>query len=200
MTKNLISKILLTLVAFSLCTKVHAEIITLVSSKPSYKSKTLEVEEGQVLKVLHIKKSTRTHTTLNLKIEDVDFEYIVDTDNKDKYSKVKSGSDFVFQVGETGGSGGIAAAVPLFSNLIFQGPLTFSISSANNPSLVTVEVTSNDYGAGSGNNITVIPDTAEDATLVLEGSDDMVNWTVETLGEKPKANRKKFYRLRAKKE
>jgi hypothetical protein len=45
----------------------------------------------------------------------------------------------------------------------------------------------------------VIPDSAENATLVLEGSDDMVNWTVETLGDKPKANRKKFYRLRAKK-
>jgi hypothetical protein len=46
----------------------------------------------------------------------------------------------------------------------------------------------------------VIPDSTEVATLVLEGSDDMVNWTVETLGAKPKANRKKFYRLRAKKD
>jgi len=55
-------------------------------------------------------------------------------------------------------------------------------------------------GVVSGNNVTVIPDTAEDATLVLEGSNDMVNWEVDTLGDKPKANRKKFYRLRVKKE
>jgi hypothetical protein len=51
----------------------------------------------------------------------------------------------------------------------------------------------------SSNRVLVLPETSGDATLVLEGSDDMVNWTVETLGDKPKANRKKFYRLRAKK-
>jgi hypothetical protein len=61
-------------------------------------------------------------------------------------------------------------------------------------------VIENDSGPGDSNNVTVIPDSTEVATLVLEGSDDMVNWTEETLGEKPKANRKKFYRLRVKKD
>ena len=64
--------------------------------------------------------------------------------------------------------------------------------------MITVKI-ENDSGVGDGNNVTVIPETADDSTLVLEGSDDMVNWTTETLGDKPKANRKKFYRLRAKK-
>ena len=129
-------------------------------------------------------------------INEVDFVYTVDKGSTNRSSRNYSGNEFVFQNPYTNDGGGVAAAVPLFSNLIFQGPLKFSISSSG-PSLVTVEVTSNDYGAGSGNNVTVIPDSTEDATLVLEGSDDMVNWTVETLGDKPKANRKKFYRLRA---
>jgi hypothetical protein len=62
--------------------------------------------------------------------------------------------------------------------------------------MISVEI-KNDILGGDGNNVTVIPDSTEDATLVLEGSDDMVNWATETLGDKPKATRKKFYRLRA---
>ena len=198
--KKLTSKILFVVLAsVYLGSEAHGEIITLTTSGANKLSKSVEVTEGQVLKVLHIKKSTQTATRIHVNKDDIDFEYIVDQDNKGQYSNTKSGSDFVFQVGATGGSGGIAAAVPLFSNLIFQGPLKFTISTTSKPSLVTVEVTSNDYGAGSGNNVTVIPESADDSTLVLEGSDDMVNWTVEALGDKPKANRKKFYRLRAKK-
>ena len=94
------------------------------------------------------------------------------------------------------------------SNLKFAGPgkLIFEHVSGNpGPdyySVYSVEVLPSSYvgGKSSGNNVTVIPDSAENATLVLEGSDDMVNWTVETLGDKPKGNRKKFYRLRAVKE
>ena len=33
--------------------------------------------------------------------------------------------------------------------------------------------------------------------LILESSDDMVKWEKDVIGDKPKANRKKFYRLRA---
>ena len=52
--------------------------------------------------------------------------------------------------------------------------------------------------AGRGSNYSlVIPETTGDATLVLESSDDLVNWEVDTVGDKPKGNRRKFYRLRA---
>ena len=92
--------------------------------------------------------------------------------------------------------------------LKFAGPGKFIFEHVANRStpeyycVYSVEVLPSSYvgGKSSGNNVTVIPDTTDSATLVLEGSDDMVNWTVETLGEKPKANRKKFYRLRAVKE
>jgi hypothetical protein len=83
---------------------------------------------------------------------------------------------------------------------VVPGPATIKLSkSAARSSMITVKI-ENDSGVGDGNNVTVIPDSVDDSTLVLEGSDDMVNWTVETLGDKPKATRKKFYRLRAKKE
>jgi hypothetical protein len=55
----------------------------------------------------------------------------------------------------------------------------------------------NDLSGGDGNNVTVLPKETENMTLILESSDDMVKWTADTLGDKPKANRKKFYRLRA---
>ena len=57
----------------------------------------------------------------------------------------------------------------------------------------------NDLVGGDGNNVTVLPKSVDNMDLVLESSDDMVNWTADTLGDKPKANRKKFYRLRGKK-
>ena len=47
------------------------------------------------------------------------------------------------------------------------------------------------------NNITVLPNSASDLNLILESSDDLVNWTKEGLGKKPAGNRKRFYRLRA---
>ena len=54
--------------------------------------------------------------------------------------------------------------------------------------------------AGRGSNYSlVIPETSGDATLVLESSDDLVSWQADTVGDKPKGNRRKFYRLRAKK-
>ena len=92
--------------------------------------------------------------------------------------------------------------------LKFAGPGKFIFEHVANRStpeyycVYSVEVLPSSYvgGKSSGNNVTVIPDTTDSATLVLEGSDDMVNWTVETLGDKPKATRKKLYRLRAKKD
>ena len=83
--------------------------------------------------------------------------------------------------------------------IIVPGPAKLTYKATHGDSMITVKI-ENESAAGDGNNVTVIPDSTDNATLVLEGSDDMVNWTVETLGEKPKANRKKFYRLRAKKE
>ena len=86
---------------------------------------------------------------------------------------------------------------------VVPGPATITLrargESKEYGTMATFKI-ENDSGVGDGNNVTVIPDSTENATLVLEGSDDMVNWTVETLGEKPKANRKKFYRLRVNKE
>ena len=195
--KKLTSKISLAILA-SICfgNESYGEIITIVTTeaKKNYDSNPIEVKENQVLKVLHIKKG-QIETTLKLKKSGEDFEYWIRSETYADNSYNKSGLDFVYQ----NNNNGTAATVPLFSNLIFQGPLTFSVSSIHGPGLVTVEVTSNDYGTGKGNNVTVIPETADDSTLVLEGSDDMVNWATETLGDKPKANRKKFYRLRAKK-
>ena len=92
--------------------------------------------------------------------------------------------------------------------IIVPGPARLIYKAVQGTSMIAVKIENNST-AGDGknapsvvssNNVTVIPDSTEVATLVLEGSDDMVNWTVETLGEKPKANRKKFYRLRAKKD
>ena len=200
--KKLTSKILLAILA-SICfgNESYGEIITLITTEAkNFDSDPIEVKEGEVLKVLHVKKSNLVSTDIKVVIDEVDFVYTVDKASTHRSDRNYSGNEFVFQNPYTNDGGGAAAAVPLFSNLIFQGPLTFSISSANKPSLVTVEVTSNESAAGNGNNVTVIPETADDSTLVLEGSDDMVNWTTETLGDKPKANRKKFYRLRAKKQ
>ena len=64
--------------------------------------------------------------------------------------------------------------------------------------MITVKI-ENDLSGGDGNNVTVLPKSVDNMDLVLESSDDMVNWTTDTLGDKPKANRKKFYRLRGKK-
>ena len=80
---------------------------------------------------------------------------------------------------------------------VVPGPATITLLKKDaSAAMITVKI-ENDSGVGDNNNVTVIPETADDSTLVLEGSDDMVNWTVETLGDKPKVNRKKFYRLRA---
>jgi hypothetical protein len=199
--KKLKSKILLAILS-SICfgNESHGEIITIITrSAKNYGSDPVEVKENQVLKILHIKKSSKTKTVLKLKIEDVDFEYIIDLHNDSERNHSTSGSMLVYKTSNTIVGGTTSAAVPLFSNLIFSGPLTFSVHSFNNPTLLTAEVTSNDNEIVKDNIVTVIPETADDSTLVLEGSDDMVNWTTETLGDKPKANRKKFYRLRAKK-
>lgn len=96
-----------------------------------------------------------------------------------------------------------SSGYPLFAlggnfHPVVPGPAEIQLDRNSTDSMLTVKI-EDDTGLNSKNNVTVIPETADDSTLVLEGSDDMVNWTVETLGDKPKANRKKFYRLRAKK-
>ena len=46
----------------------------------------------------------------------------------------------------------------------------------------------------------VLPKGVEGMSVIMESSDDLVNWTRDTLGKKPRANRPKFFRLRAIKE
>ena len=46
----------------------------------------------------------------------------------------------------------------------------------------------------------VLPEGSGDLTIIMEGSNDLINWTREDLGKKPEANRKTFYRIRAVKE
>ena len=46
----------------------------------------------------------------------------------------------------------------------------------------------------------VLPKGVEGMSVIMESSDDLVNWTRDTLGKKPTANRPKFFRLRAIKE
>ncbi|MDA7676822.1 hypothetical protein N8584_02455 [bacterium] len=46
----------------------------------------------------------------------------------------------------------------------------------------------------------VLPEGSGDLSVIMEGSNDLINWTREDLGEKPEANRKTFYRIRAVKE
>jgi len=46
----------------------------------------------------------------------------------------------------------------------------------------------------------VLPEGSGDLSIIMEGSNDLINWTREDLGKKPTANRKTFYRIRAVKE
>jgi hypothetical protein len=46
----------------------------------------------------------------------------------------------------------------------------------------------------------VLPKGVQGMSVIMESSDDLVNWTRDTLGRKPTANRPKFFRLRAVKE
>ena len=46
----------------------------------------------------------------------------------------------------------------------------------------------------------VLPEGSGDLNIIMEGSNDLINWTREDLGKKPEANRKTFYRIRAVKE
>ena len=46
----------------------------------------------------------------------------------------------------------------------------------------------------------VLPEGSGDLSIIMEGSNVLINWTREDLGKKPEANRKTFYRIRAVKE
>jgi hypothetical protein len=63
-----------------------------------------------------------------------------------------------------------------------------------------LEKTKNWGNLDKDNNIIVMPNTSSDMSLIVEGSDDLVNWTRDQPGDKPVGNRKRFYRLRAVKE
>ena len=180
--KNLIFSITcLTLVSLSLTGTVTAEIKSGIVPVKSDAAE-IEIEEGQVAHILYLKQQYGTE-----KIGMVHYEK-----NGIRTPVITSGISAVLS-----GQGGRKFAGP--GKLIFQN--IARAESTIYALVYSIEVLPNKLFAESSgrNNITVIPDTAEDSTLVLEGSDDMVNWTTETLGDKPKANRKKFYRLRAKK-
>lgn len=61
----------------------------------------------------------------------------------------------------------------------------------------TLEKTKNWGNLDEDNNIIVMPNTSSDMSLLVESSDDLVNWTRDQPGDKPAGNRKRFYRLRA---
>ena len=70
------------------------------------------------------------------------------------------------------------------------------VSEGGAQALLSMKISQNS-GVNSGNNVTVLPKETENMELILESSDDMVKWEKDVIGDKPKANRKKFYRLRA---
>jgi hypothetical protein len=55
-------------------------------------------------------------------------------------------------------------------------------------------------GAATKAQSIVLPEGSGDLSIIMEGSNDLINWTREDLGKKPEANRKTFYRIRAVKE
>ena len=180
--KKLIALIVL-MSGFALTAQAETKAFIVTQDNPS---ETLEVKEGQVATIVYWGfRSISQYPNANIgnikiTIGDKSITYSRDT------FTIKNPSGWLASIG------------PSFHPVV-PGPATIQLSRYNMDSMMTVKI-ENDSGVGDGNNVTVIPDSVEDATLVLEGSDDMVNWTTETLGEKPKANRKKFYRLRAKKE
>ena len=178
-------KKLTSLVILSLCLVLqsHAETKTLIVNG-SNKTETLTIKEGQVAKVLFW-----GFSDISIRTENPGRLTIKFSDNEITFRR----NSFVINDG---------AGDPRFSignfNPVVTGPAEIKLERLYSDSMLTVKI-ENDSGVNDNKNVTVIPETADDSTLVLEGSDDMVNWTTETLGDKPKANRKKFYRLRAKK-
>jgi hypothetical protein len=161
---------------------VQAEVKALIVNS-SNKTETLTVKEGQVATVLFwgltdVGNSNNDKGSLTITMDG----------KKIRFSR------FSFALNSSSG-------YPLFAlggnfHPVVPGPAEIQLDWYSTDSMLTVKI-EDDSGVNSKNNVTVIPETADDSTLVLEGSDDMVNWIVETLGDKPKVNRKKFYRLRA---
>jgi len=87
---------------------------------------------------------------------------------------------------------------PEFVYPVVAGPakITLVLRDLGRTGFMTFKVRSNS-DSGEGNNVTVLPKETENMELILESSDDMVKWEKDVIGDKPKANRKKFYRLRA---
>jgi hypothetical protein len=82
----------------------------------------------------------------------------------------------------------------------FRGGYDFKVAKSFASATFKISDIDDSGSAGRGSNYSlVIPETSGDATLVLESSDDLVSWEADTVGDKPKGNRRKFYRLRAKK-
>jgi len=94
-----------------------------------------------------------------------------------------------------GPSGPATVPAPSFSPVV-PGPATIKLVRNQVDSMLSVKI-ENNSSVGKGNNITVLPKETENMELILESSDDMVKWEKDVIGDKPKANRKKFYRLRA---
>ena len=174
---------LLGALAFTAQAETKALIVT--AENPE---KSLTIEDGQVATVVFWGGVTLNSSKIKITVGD------------DTITFDKSSFSEIFYSASTGGSR--AAATIQQPNFIpvVPGPATITLTKKDAAAaMITVKI-ENDSGTGDGNNVTVLPKSVDNVDLVLESSDDMVNWTEETLGEKPKANRKKFYRLRAKKE
>jgi hypothetical protein len=167
-----------------LAVTVQAETKALIVNEAN-PEKSLSIEYGQVATVVFW--GGVTSDSSNLKITIGDSEIILGKDaNSEGYIRHISA-----------GYESIKTQHQQFFMPVVPGPATITLLKKDaSAAMITVKI-ENDSGVGDNNNVTVIPETADDSTLVLEGSDDIVNWTVETLGDKPKVNRKKFYRLRA---
>lgn len=80
---------------------------------------------------------------------------------------------------------------------VISGPAKIQLTANSDHATMATFKIKNDLGGDDGNNVTVLPKETENMELILESSDDMVKWEKDVIGDKPKANRKKFYRLRA---
>ena len=182
-------KIFKTLAVLASLTAVdtQAEIRTVVVNSTT-KRATIDIEEGEVGKCVFAK--------LNHSVTDSTTNYaqfwrrcaIIQIIKSDTTVDIKTPK----QVHNY--SVDISAYFPVVS-----GPAKVALVWEEHSSILTMDVTANE-SSNSKNNVTVLPKSTESMNLILESSEDMVNWTVDTTGTKNPSDKKRFYRLRAVKE
>jgi hypothetical protein len=147
--------------------------------------KSLTIDDGQVATVVFWGGVTLNSSKIKITVGDDTITF-----DKSSFSEL-----YTSEIGA--GRSATTIQQPNFLPVV-PGPATITLVKNDASAMITVKIENNLLG-GDGNNVTVLPKSVDNMDLVLESSDDMVNWTTDTLGDKPKANRKKFYRLRGKK-